>query len=375
MDPVYTSSSLAHNVRRRPQEDLIVEAEANFDAKRPKHVLANESSYLLAPLCWSTRQAFLTGMMNGPYGLENGYTLVKDISSKYRGQRVARVFCKTCTGFYAVARSYAAIDYAFELVPDETNLIHQTVFPDGSVAVCTGSIEVPVGVETVASNPVFQSLLQMDKDHHHSGRVGTKILQKALGSLPVPLAASVDVIKKAAVRAGGYTMEDHEEGFSLLEPWLQRLKELNPGLVALVERIESDDTLNYAIEVFPYAEAAAPFMLPMFCIDGAHMKMIVTPGSEKQRIGKRVALALSGRTAANNQLPLAIGIFKTESYEGGYKELLRALPPNLLSYINRPLTIVSTDRGPAALELFEDGNELDKASSLLGSVNNIWKPT
>ena len=101
MDPVYTSSSLAHNVRRRPQEDLIVEAEANFDAKRPKHVLANESSYLLAPLCWSTRQAFLTGMMNGPYGLKNGYTLVKDISSKYRGQRVARVFCKTCIGFYA----------------------------------------------------------------------------------------------------------------------------------------------------------------------------------------------------------------------------------------------------------------------------------
>ena len=35
------------------------------------------------------------------------------------------------------------------------------------------------------------------------------------------------------------------------------------------------------------------------------------------------------------------------------------------SYINRPLTIVSTDRGPAALKLFEDGNELDKASSLL----------
>ena len=78
---------------------------------------------------------------------------------------------------HAVARSYATIDYAFELVPDKTNLIHQTLFPDGSVAVCTGSIEVPVGVATVASNPVFQSLLQMDKGHH-SDRVGTKLCRR-----------------------------------------------------------------------------------------------------------------------------------------------------------------------------------------------------
>jgi hypothetical protein len=221
-----------------------------------------------------------------------------------------------------------------------------------------------VGIKDVASNPVFNSLMQMEQDHFHSGRVSTIILQKVLASLPAPLKASVDVVKKAATLTRGYSLQDHYDGYALIEPWLSSLGTLN-SLHTMIGRMEGDFTLDHLVIVFPYAEEALPSMLPMFCLDMAHMKTIVVPGVENLQIGKLQIAGLIGRTAANQQLPIALGVFRSESYEGGYKILLQSLPPGLLMAINREEIIVSTDRGPAVLKTFESGNELDKVSQLL----------
>ena len=73
----------------------------------------------------------------------------------------------------------------------------------------------------------------------------------------------------------------------------------------------------------------------------AHMKTILISGSENLQLGNLFVARLIGRTAANQQLPIAIGLFRSESYEGGYKLLLESIPAEVMRYINRKEVMVS----------------------------------
>ena len=170
--------------------------------------------------------------------------------------------------------------------------------------------------------------------------------------------------KKASAIVGGYLIEEHVQGFRLIESWLHLLQEGNEGLSAGVKRFESDNTLRHVSVVLPYALKAAPFLLRMYCLDGAHMKPIIVSMNPKTRLAKIFIIGLAGRTASNAMLPLAFLLCRSETYEDGYKTLLSALPPDLLSWMNDPLTVVSCDGGPAVLKLFQPGNELDQSTLL-----------
>lgn len=76
----------------------------------------------------------------------------------------------------------------------------------------------------------------------------------------------------------------------------------------------------------------------------AHMKTILISGSENLQLGNLFVARLIGRTAANQQLPFAIGLFRSESYEGGYRLLLESIPGEVMRYINRKEVMVSKDR-------------------------------
>jgi hypothetical protein len=236
---------------------------------------------------------------------------------------------------------------------------------DPLVGSCIGSLEVPIGSKAVAANPVFKSLMQMEQNNLHSGRLSTSTLQRVLGTLPTPLQASVEVMKKAVTLASGYTLQDHVDGYALVEPWLEILAEHNQKMHTIVGRMNADENLSHVVLVFPYVEAAVQFLLPMFCLDMAHMKTILIAGLENLQLGKLFVAGLTGRTAANQQLPIAIGLFRSESYEGGYKLLLESIPAEVMRYINRKEVMVSTDRGPAVLKSFESGNPLDQVTQLL----------
>jgi len=313
-------------------------------------------------MVWSSRKDFIDFMKLGPLGAENGFNIRVDSSSKFRGGRIARLFCSNCTEFEVVAKCPKE-STIFSV--SSCNLCHQTTFEDGSIGGCTGSLEVPVGIKAVAANPVFKSLMQMEQNHLHSGRVSTSTLQRVLGTLPTPLQASVDVVKKAATLASGYTLQDHVDGYALVEPWLEILAEHNQKMHTIVGRMNADENLSHVVLVFPYVEAAVQFLLPMFCLDMAHMKTILIAGLENLQLGKLFVAGLTGRTAANQQLPIAIGLFRSESYEGGYKLLLESIPAEVMRYINRKEVVVSTDRGPAVLKSFESGNPLDQVTQLL----------
>ena len=260
-------------------------------------------------------------------------------------------------------RSYwRAPHQGFITIQTESRLRHETTLQDGSVVSCTGSIELPVNTKTLAADPVFCSLLQMNKDHNHSSRIPTKILKKAMGTKAVRLVGSDEVFKKACTMVGGYSVEEHVEGFRLIESWLSLLQEGNEGLLADVQRFETDNTLKHVSVVLPYALKAAPYLLRMYCLDGAHMKPIVVSMTPKTRLAKFFIIGLAGRTASNGMLPLAFLLCRSESYEGGYKTLMSALPPELLAWMNNPLTVVSCNGGAAELKPFQEGHEVDNVT-------------
>jgi len=95
------------------------------------------------------------------------------------------------------------------------------------------------------------------------------------------------------------------------------------------------------------------------------MKTILISGSENLQLGNLFVARLIGRTAAKQQLPIAIGLFRSESYEGGYTLLLESIPAEVMRYINRKEVMVSTDRGPAVLTSFESCNPLNQVTQLL----------
>jgi len=144
------------------------------------------------------------------------------------------------------------------------NWRYQTLFEDGSIGSCIGSLEVPIGSKAVAANPVFKSLMQMEQNNLHSGRLSTSTLQRVLGTLPTPLQASVDVVKKAVTLASGYSLQDHVDGYALVEPWLENFAEHNQKIHTIVGTMNEDENLSHAVLVFPYVEATVPFLLPMF---------------------------------------------------------------------------------------------------------------
>ena len=115
-------------------------------------------------MVWSSRKDFIDFMKLGPLGAENGFNIRVDSSSKFRGGRIARLFCSNCTEFEVVAKCPKE-STIFSV--SSCNLCHQTTFEDGSIGGCTGSLEVPVGIKAVAANPVFKSLMQMEQNHLH----------------------------------------------------------------------------------------------------------------------------------------------------------------------------------------------------------------
>ena len=106
--------------------------------------------------------------------------------------------------------------------------------------------------------------MQMEQNNLHSGRLSPSTLQRVLGTLPTPLQASVDVVKKAVTLASGYTLQDHVDGYALVEPWLESFAEHNQKIHTTVGTMNEDENLRHVVLVFPYVEATVPFLLPMF---------------------------------------------------------------------------------------------------------------
>ena len=83
---------------------------------------------------------------------------------------------------------------------------------------------------------------------------------------------------------GGYSIEEHVTRFRLIESWFNFLQEGNEGLLAKVKRFEKDNTVEHVSVVLPYALKALPYLLRMFCLDGAHMKPIIVETPKKRRL-------------------------------------------------------------------------------------------
>ena len=150
-----------------------------------RHKLSDDTDSIEG-MIWATRKEFTEFMMLGPLGSQSGYHLRVDSTPQFKGGRRARIFCRNCKEFFVVA---TCLKDSKGFVVTSHNLSHETMFEDGSFGSCTGSLEVPVGARAVAANPVFNSIMQMEQNHFHSGRVSTSTLQKVLGSLPTPLQA------------------------------------------------------------------------------------------------------------------------------------------------------------------------------------------
>jgi hypothetical protein len=104
----------------------------------------------------------------------------------------------------------------------------------------------------------------MEQNNLHSGRLSTSTLQRVLGTLPTPLQASVDVVKKAVTLASGYTLQDHTDAYALVEPWLENFAEQNQKIHTIEGTMNEDENLSHVVLVFPYVEATVPFLSPLF---------------------------------------------------------------------------------------------------------------
>ena len=64
-------------------------------SKRSKIAISEE----IMSKTWATKEEFFTDIINGRFGVEEGYSLSRDTSLTFRGSRCARVYCNNCRSF------------------------------------------------------------------------------------------------------------------------------------------------------------------------------------------------------------------------------------------------------------------------------------
>ena len=72
------------------------------------------------------------------------------------------------------------------------------------------------------------------------------------------------MVKKAVTLASGYTLQDHTDGYALVEPWLENFAEHNQKIHTIVGTMNEDENLSHVVLVFSYVEATVSFLFPMF---------------------------------------------------------------------------------------------------------------
>ena len=100
-------------------------------SKRSKIAISEE----IMSKTWATREEFFTDIINGRFGVEEGYSLSRDTSLTFRGSRCARVYCNNCQSFFVVAR-FRKTESCFIIT--ESFLKHESILTlsDGAVARC-----------------------------------------------------------------------------------------------------------------------------------------------------------------------------------------------------------------------------------------------
>jgi hypothetical protein len=268
----------------------------------------------------------------------------------------------------------------FHVKQKESNLVHIARFIDSNgklhVGDCRGEyeastvkIEFSFFFKTFCS--IFPCYCQADLVEHDYFLSETddcymippniKKLQKQLKKYALyPINASVSVIKKA-IRTRKFDHNVHEKGFESLLPWLDCMKEENPGLLYRFERYlegeegvgpERVDRLKRLALVFPHAAKSFPYLFQVIGIDSAHVKPIIYSLKPTRLLFEGMVLTyVTARTPSNRMIILGVSISPTESSEN-IQFLLKLLMDaegegGAAIPLNSPSIVVASDRGLA----------------------------
>ena len=268
----------------------------------------------------------------------NGCTLIP--IENYKSCNQAGLQCKDCPSFKLYYYKCKNLN-CWKRSP-MTNDTHGDIV-NGRVIPCSGNYSV-MKVSNVLNDNIISKML--------NGNMTIKEIQDTAISLQKSL--TTDVIKKAR-QQNKLSKEEHLEGFSLIEPYLKSLKELNPGTEYVVERESDGITFKSFAVILHYTKHILDFVMPIFGLDCGAMTPVrlgMNNNNETILLRKSVVCLLTGRLPGNQIVILGFAVGHTESNET-IELLLRLFPLHNID-IDRNYFTLFSDRGRAIISSFNN---------------------
>ena len=271
------------------------------------------------------------------YGVDQQRTLT--IHRPSHGSRNEVFLCEGCKDFRMhISKKTRKNNSGWSLSARTSNLHHRTTEIEGGHEVkyrCKGTYRAKLS--DIKNMPQLQALVGTTKTLK-----GFTTVAKTLG-----VEISTDVAKKALsgkVLSGQAILSSA----AFIEPYLDELKELNPGCEVKLERFPGTDDFHRLLVIPAYTADVVNkgYAYPVIGIDGAHMKDVqIKKRIPRVLLEKMHVTVISSRMPGNTTIILAFMLSHSEC-EADITELLRVMKEKGVD-LNREDLVIISDRGNA----------------------------